>query len=85
MLRVALVVVGVAAFAGCAMPGYSTRKLQRELKAAGLTAEQATCVTDGMEASLNLDQLGSYSEPTAQEFAKTREILLRCKVTLPPS
>ena len=85
IVRAAVVAAGVAAFGGCASPGYSASKLQRELTEAGLTAEQAKCVTDGMEEKLNLDQLASYSEPTAQEFAKTREILLRCKVTLPPS
>jgi hypothetical protein len=39
--------------------------LQSQLVQAGTTLEQARCVTDGMSAKFDLNQLGSHSDPSA--------------------
>jgi hypothetical protein len=79
-------VIAVAAFvfvavAGCAQPGFDAAKLQRELRRAGLTQDQAKCVTDAMKNSFDTNQLASISDPTQKELTKTRTILQGCGVT----
>ena len=69
------------ALAGCSQPGYDAGKLQRELRRAGLTEDQAKCVTDGMKNSFDTNQLASLSDPTQKEVAKTRTILQGCGIT----
>ncbi len=65
---------------GCAQSGYDASKLQRELEHAHLTPEQSRCVTDGLEQTVDIAQLGSHSRPTATEEATARDILGRCGV-----
>jgi len=72
-----VLVVAVAA-AGCAQSGYDPNKLQRELVRAGLTQQQAECVTDRMQGTFDIDQLGSHSEPTQGQLDTTREIVEGC-------
>ena len=85
-----LVLCGLAAalpvLGGCAQPGYDAQKLQSELRRTGLTAQQAKCVTDGLENKFDVRQLGSRSDPTAKEQEKTRALLAQCgvKPTAPP-
>ena len=69
--------------AGCAQSGYDVNKLQRELVRAGLTPSQAQCVTDGMQGTFDINQLGSHSEPTQKEIDTTRSIVEGCGVRLP--
>ena len=77
------------ALGGCATPGYNPSRLQSQLVEAGTTAAQARCVTNGLSDQFAETQLGSHSEPrtdpdpTKDEFRLTRDILKRCKVTLP--
>jgi hypothetical protein len=79
---VVAVAAGVAALAGCAVPGYDASKLQGELRRAGLTAAQAKCVTDGMEAKFDLREMASHSDPTSEQLAKAHDVLVACKVNL---
>lgn len=78
--RAVVVVLLAVALAGCAQSGYDASKLQKELRHADLTPEQARCVTNGMEQSFDILRLGSHSAPTADEEAETRNILIRCGV-----
>jgi hypothetical protein len=78
---IAAAVLVAIALAGCSQPGYNASKLQRELRRAGLTADQAKCVTDGMKNSFDTNQLASLSDPTQKEVSKTRTILQGCGVT----
>jgi hypothetical protein len=75
--------VAVVALAGCATPGYSPSRIESELVRAGATRDQARCVTQALSDTYDERQLGSHSEPGADEVAKVRLILERCKVTLP--
>jgi hypothetical protein len=72
------VLVAAVVGAGCAQSGYDPNKLQRELVRAGLTQQQAQCVTDGMQGTFDIDQLGSHSEPTQQQLDTTRNIVEGC-------
>ena len=76
-------VAGALALSGCATPGYDASRLQSELVHAGTTLEQARCVTKGLTDTFDESQLGSHSTPSEKEFATTRAILSKCKVTLP--
>jgi hypothetical protein len=70
--------------AGCAQPGYDARRIQRQLRDAGLTAEQARCVTEGLETEFEPRLLASHSDPTPEDLARTREVLARCRVSVTP-
>ncbi len=85
LARVAVLLLAAAVVGGCAQPGYDTRKVERELQRAGVPADKAQCVTDGLEKTFDVQQLGSRSEPTEKERQRTREILAECGVNLPPS
>jgi hypothetical protein len=80
--RFAVIVVALAAsLSACAQPGYSARKLERQLVSAGLSDAEARCVTRTLENTYDEGQLGSRSEPTQREFDKTRSILVEtCKI-----
>jgi hypothetical protein len=78
-----LALVTSAALGGCAQPGYDTRRLERELKRAGVPPAQAQCVTSGLERIFDVQQLGSYSDPTERERQRTRELLVQCGVKQP--
>jgi len=72
-----------AAAVGCAQPGYDPSKLQSELRRAGVTQVQATCITNGLENDFDINQLASHSDPTADQDATTRTIITKCGVKLP--
>jgi hypothetical protein len=74
----------LCATAACAQPGYDASKLDRQLRDAGATDEQARCVTAGLENSFDLGQLASRTNPTAKERETTRVLLDRCGVRLRP-
>ncbi len=78
-----LVVVAVVIGGACASSGYDASKLQSELRRAGLTPTQAKCVTDAMENTFDVNQLGSHTDPTSQEDAATRALLAKCGVKVP--
>lgn len=83
-------VVGALTFAGCATPGYNPTRLESELVNAGTTPSQAECVTNGLSAKFDTNQLGSHSPPSLikvgktneNEYEVTRDVLKACKVTL---
>ena len=75
--------MAVVALAGCATPGYSPSRIESELVRAGATREQARCVTQALSDKYDERQLGSHSEPRADEIDYARLVLKRCKVTLP--
>jgi hypothetical protein len=99
MLEGIVCIVAVAALAGCATPGYNPPRLEAQLEHAGATAVQARCVTDNLSATFDASQLGSHSAPSLlrpapmpsdppgtkyeNEYELTRDILKKCKVTLP--
>jgi hypothetical protein len=72
------VLVAAVTCAGCAQSGYDPNKLQRELVRAGLTQDQAECVTDRMQGTFDINQLGSHSEPTQKELDTTHQIIEGC-------
>jgi hypothetical protein len=99
MLEGIVCVAAVGALAGCATPGYNPPRLQSQLEHAGASAEQAQCVTENLSAKFDESQLGSHSAPSLlrpapkpsdppgtkyeNEYELTRDILKKCKVTLP--
>ena len=64
-------------------PGYSATKVQRELVRAGLTARQASCVTDRLEDKFDVRELGSYSDPTQEEINTSAAVVASCKKAFP--
>jgi hypothetical protein len=80
-----LLVGAVGLGSACASSGYDAGKLQSELRRAGLTQTEATCVTDAMENNFDVNQLASHSDPTADQDATMRDILAKCGVKLPAS
>jgi hypothetical protein len=75
----ALPLLGLGA-AGCANPGYDRDSTRAELERAGLSAEQAACVTEGMERTFRERRLNAHEEVTERERAEFREILADCEV-----
>jgi hypothetical protein len=76
-------VLAAGVLGACAQPGYDAPKIQSELRRAGLTKEQAACVTDGLESTFDVRQLASRSDPTDKEQEKTRAVLAQCGVNPP--
>jgi hypothetical protein len=70
------------AASACAQPGYDASKLDRQLRDAGASEEQARCVTAGLENSFDLGQLASRTNPTAKERETTRALVERCGLRL---
>ena len=68
--------------AGCAQPTYDVSRLRRQLEDAGVPADQARCVTDAMENTVDQNELGARADVTAQAVATTRTLLERCGVNL---
>ena len=80
-----MAVIGAIALAACAQPGYDPSRIQRELRQAGVSADKARCVTDRFESEFpDLNQLGSHSQPTADEHARADAILQACGVIPKP-
>jgi hypothetical protein len=73
----------VLVLTGCAAPGYKPSALESELVRVGATPAQAQCITNGLSAKFDLNELGAHSAPSEKELAKTRAILARCEVKLP--
>jgi hypothetical protein len=80
-----LLVAALGLGSACASPGYDAGKLQSELRRAGLTPTEASCVTDAMENNFDVNQLASHSDPTTDQDAEMRDILAKCGVKLPAS
>jgi hypothetical protein len=80
-VRLAVIALLAVGLVSCSQPGYDGGKLQSELRRAGLTEQQAKCVTDGMKNSFDTNQLASLSDPTQKQVDKTRLILKGCGVT----
>ena len=80
--RPALLVVVLASLLafGCANPGYDTDATQDDLVRAGLTAEQARCVTRGLEGSIGSRRLDTNAVPDETEFQAALEVLADCNV-----
>ena len=74
------VAIAAVVFAACAQPSYNATKLQSELERAGVTAQQARCVTDALENTFNPTILGSHAEPSRDELASARALLAKCGV-----
>ena len=79
-MAAAVAVVGLAA---CAQTSYDATKLQSELHRAGVAPDAARCVTNALENTFDIGQLGSHTEPTAQEIETTRRLLADCGVNQP--
>ncbi len=79
-----LACVGALVVSACAQSGYDAQKLQTELVRAGATVEQARCVTNRMENTFDLHELGTHGEPTSTEIDTTRRLLVACNVNLSP-
>jgi hypothetical protein len=73
---VALIVLGAA----CANPDYDADAKRAELVAAGLTEQQARCVTNGLAREIRARRLDAHSPATETEHAKTAAILDECHV-----
>jgi hypothetical protein len=73
---VALVVLGAA----CANPEYDADAKRAELVAAGLTEQQARCVTTGLAREIGLRRLDAHSPATETKHAKTAAVLDECHV-----
>ena len=69
---------------GCANPGYGSASTRTNLEHAGLTDEQAQCVTRGLERKIGIKRLETHSEPTATEFQRALEVLDDCNVDVSP-
>jgi hypothetical protein len=68
-----VVVVALALFAAaCNNPSYNRSTVQRDLERdTGLSASQAECVTERLEATIGVRRLGARDEPTPLERDKT--------------
>ena len=75
----AIVLIGVVA-AGCAESRPSTRALEKQLVATGLSAGTAKCVVDGMYDKFGAARLGAREEPTRAEIAVQKVLVARCKL-----
>jgi hypothetical protein len=73
---VALVVLGAA----CANPDYDPDAKRAELVAAGLTEQQARCVTNSMARVIVPDRLDAHAPATETEHEKMAAILEACQV-----
>ena len=65
---------------GCANPDYDSDSTQGDLVHAGLTDEQARCVTNGLERAFNDRRLDTHAEPTETEFQDALVVLEECGV-----
>ena len=82
MRRLAFVALvgGALALGACAQPGYSASKLQRELVRAGVSEEQAKCVTAKFEEHFDLNSLASHSDPAPGDDQLATQLLRECGV-----
>ena len=71
---------GAVALGACAQPGYSATKLQRELVKAGVSPQQAQCVTARFDQHFDLNSLGSHSDPAPGDDQLATELLKQCGV-----
>jgi len=82
--RVFLAALVCVALGACGESGYDARKLQSELRRAGVTAAQARCVTDALANRFDANRLGAHSEPTLLELKRTRAVLTKCGIRTTP-
>jgi hypothetical protein len=85
-IRPALVTVAIGAslLFGCANPGYGSDEARDKLEQAGLSDEQARCVTRGLEQQIGIKRLETHAEPTETEFQRTLTVLDDCDVAVSP-
>jgi hypothetical protein len=74
------VAIGALLLFGCANPGYGSSTTRDNLTQAGLTDEQAGCVTRGLEDKIGIKRLETHATPTETEFQDAREVLDACKL-----
>jgi hypothetical protein len=76
-----LVVAALAAVgAACANPDYETGDVRSRLVDAGLSSEQASCVTNGLERRITDRALNAHREPTEKEREIAQEVFDDCDV-----
>jgi hypothetical protein len=76
------VAIGALLLFGCANPGYGSNKTRDNLEQAGLTDEQARCVTRGLEKKISIKRLETHAVPTETEFQEALEVLDACGVSV---
>lgn len=76
------VAIGALLLFGCANPGYGSSTTRDNLTQAGLTDEQAGCVTRGLETKIGIKRLETHAAATETEFEEAREVLDACKVAI---
>lgn len=76
------VAIGLLLLFGCANPGYGSSTTRDNLTQAGLTDEQASCVTRGLETKIGIKRLETHAAATETEFEEAREVLDACKVAI---
>jgi hypothetical protein len=69
----------IGAGAACANPSYDDASAREKLVAAGLTEQQARCVTRGLDKKIGR-RLAAHAKPTQKERAKTDAVLKACNV-----
>jgi hypothetical protein len=79
---VVTVTIGALLLFGCANPGYGSDNTRNNLEQAGLTDEQARCVTRALETKIGIKRLETHSEPTETEFQKALDALDDCGVSV---
>jgi hypothetical protein len=84
--RPALVTVAIGALllVGCANSGYGSDSTRANLERAGLTEEQARCVTRGLEQKIGIKRMETHAEPTGTEFQRALDVLDACNVAVSP-
>jgi hypothetical protein len=75
-VAVAFAVLGSA----CANPDYDPNAKRAELVAAGLTEQQARCVTSSMAREIGIRRLDAHAPATKSEHANMAAILDECHV-----
>ena len=81
-LTLVTVALGALLLFGCANPGYGSASTRTNLEHAGLTDEQAGCVTRGLETKIGIKRLETHAAATETEFQEAREVLDACKVAI---
>jgi hypothetical protein len=77
-LVTAVLLLGAAT--ACANPSYDDSSAHDMLVTAGLTEQQAHCVTRGLDSRIGIRRLDAHATPTDTEREKTNEVLEQCGV-----
>ena len=79
-MRLCMLATALLVLAACANPSYEPSSARADLEAAGLTAVQAECVTQGLDGSFSERRLDSRETPSTREQERFAEILDECGV-----